>query len=174
MSVAPGSRFRAAARSSARSEIDGAGKPAGWSASRRALRREAVTGVDEARVRRAYDTVRGGQEATGVTTSAVTSRSSQVGEAVAGDSTQAPDPGRAGESGYGAGGPSSGTTTGADSGGVGAGNGVAPPGEPGGGGATGGARPSGEPPELGAAPLGPKTRSQEQGWSRRSAARKPG
>ena len=57
MSVAPVSRFRAAAWISVRSEMDGAGKPDGRSASRRALWRDAVIGVDEARVRRAYDTV---------------------------------------------------------------------------------------------------------------------
>ena len=51
VSDAPVSRFRAAARISARSEMDGAGKPAGRSASSRALRREAVTGVNEARAR---------------------------------------------------------------------------------------------------------------------------
>ena len=42
----PGSRLRAAARSSARSGMGRAGLPSRWAASRRALRREATTGEE--------------------------------------------------------------------------------------------------------------------------------
>ena len=56
----PDSRFRAAARISARSAMDGTVASAGRAASRRALRRDAVTGVEEERGRLAYATVGGG------------------------------------------------------------------------------------------------------------------
>ena len=56
----PGSRFRAAARSSARSAMDGTVASAGRAASRRALRRDAVTCGEVERGRLAYATVGGG------------------------------------------------------------------------------------------------------------------
>ena len=56
----PDSRFRTAAWISARSAMDGAGESAGRVASRWALRREAVTGVEVERGRLAYATVGGG------------------------------------------------------------------------------------------------------------------
>ena len=56
----PDSRFRTAARSSARSEMDGAEESVGQVASRRALRRDAVTGGEVERGRLAYTTVGGG------------------------------------------------------------------------------------------------------------------
>ncbi|KAE8821702.1 Callose synthase 4 [Hordeum vulgare] len=73
----PDSRFRAAARSSARSGTDGAGEPAGLAASKRALRQDAITGVEVDRGRRAYATVRGRCPVTGVITA---SGAAAVGE----------------------------------------------------------------------------------------------
>ena len=53
----PDSRFRAAARISARSAMDGTEESVGRAASRRALRRDAVTGVEEEWGRLVYATV---------------------------------------------------------------------------------------------------------------------
>ena len=81
MDGVPGSRFRAAARSSARSAMDGAEESVGWAASRRALRRDAVTGVEVERGRLAYATVGGGCVEAGEETSTATEASGEAGEA---------------------------------------------------------------------------------------------
>ena len=76
----PDSRFRTAARSSARSAMDRAGESAGRVASRRALRWDAVTGVEVERGRRAYATVGGGCAEAGEGTSTATEASGEAGE----------------------------------------------------------------------------------------------
>ena len=76
----PDSRFRAAARISARSAMDETEASAGRTASRRAQRRDAVTGVEEERGRLVYATVGGGIVETGVVTTTATAEAGEAGE----------------------------------------------------------------------------------------------
>ena len=76
----PDSRFRAAARISARSAMEGTDASAGRAASRRALRRDAGTGVEEERARLADATVGGGTAEPGEETTTATTAAGEAGE----------------------------------------------------------------------------------------------
>ena len=76
----PDSRFRAAARISARSAMDGTEASTGRAASRRALRRDAVTSIEEERGRLVYVIVWGGSAETGVVTTTAIAEAGEAGE----------------------------------------------------------------------------------------------